>query len=294
MGHSSIKNRPEQIAVFDPKRVRPFAGQPRKHFAGIEELASSIKEVGQICPGLVTRISGDKRFDAQLVDGERRLRACKTAGVKFRAEIIAVADDKERFAISFASNFGKQEHNAMEIANGLQRLRDAGKTLKQIAAIAGASDGWVTTYLRFLKLNPRLQKLMTEFDGNGYAKLKTSVADELASTPDDFQSECAALIEANPYLTLREIRRLRDKRDKSNGTPREIPSPALWKLRNVLGVFADRIRGYVDMPGADFREMIEKDAASVRSDVVAELTDLRDSFDGLIEILEKKKANVCA
>jgi ParB-like chromosome segregation protein Spo0J len=56
----------------------------------------------------------------QLIDGERRLRACTMAGVPFRAEVregaAAGADVEELFATSFAANFGKQNHDAIEIA----------------------------------------------------------------------------------------------------------------------------------------------------------------------------------
>ena len=80
---------PKVFAVqsFDPFRVRPLPNQPRKRFRGIGELASSIAEVGQATPGVVTLVKDDPEFDAQLVDGARRLRACKNLGRPFRAEV---------------------------------------------------------------------------------------------------------------------------------------------------------------------------------------------------------------
>jgi len=67
---------PQTFLLLDPFRVKPFADQPRKRFRGIEQLAKSIRLVGQVTPIVVTpcRESG---FDAELVDGERRLQACR-------------------------------------------------------------------------------------------------------------------------------------------------------------------------------------------------------------------------
>jgi ParB-like chromosome segregation protein Spo0J len=47
------------VEEFDPRRVRPLPGQPRKRFRGIRELAASIAEVGQLAPGIVTRVDGN-------------------------------------------------------------------------------------------------------------------------------------------------------------------------------------------------------------------------------------------
>jgi hypothetical protein len=52
--HDAFLTEPRTLE-FDPKRVRPLPDQPRKRFRGINELAASIAEVGQIAPGLVAR-----------------------------------------------------------------------------------------------------------------------------------------------------------------------------------------------------------------------------------------------
>lgn len=156
-----------EILEFDADKVRPLPGQPRKRFAGIAELAASISEIGQSCPGIVTLITDDadrgaEGYEAQLVDGERRLRACKRAGVPFRAEVRDPAALEELFVASFAANFGKQSHDAMEIAEALDRMRRAGKSGEQMARIAGKSVAWVTQHLSLLKLEPAVQQLMVE------------------------------------------------------------------------------------------------------------------------------------
>ena len=97
--------------------------QPRKRFRGIPELAASILEIGQTSPGIVTVVTDDPMYDAQLVDGERRLRACQVAGVRFRVEVWPDEHSTDaRFVASFGANFGKQDHDPQEICAGLCRL----------------------------------------------------------------------------------------------------------------------------------------------------------------------------
>ena len=91
------------IEEFDPARVRPLPGLPRQRFAGIEELAASIRRVGQRTPGAVTLVEGDPKVEAQLVDGERRLRACRLAGKPFRAEVVDPGSADAAFVESVAS-----------------------------------------------------------------------------------------------------------------------------------------------------------------------------------------------
>lgn len=148
------------VRSFDPDRVKPLPGQPRKRFGGIKELAASISEVGQTCPGIVTLLVNDPKFDAQLVDGERRLRSCKLAGKRFRAEVRPAGDPEEVFVASFAANFGKQNHDVLEIAEGLARMQKAGKSVEQLARIAGKSQGWVYQHLGLLKLCPDVRAML--------------------------------------------------------------------------------------------------------------------------------------
>ncbi len=150
-----------KIEPFDPHRVRPLKGQPRVRFRGIRELADSILEIGQTNLGKVILINGDPDFDAILVDGERRLEACKLAGVLFEAVVVEnLGDDDQIFTLSFASNFGKQPHDCLEIATSLGRLRKMGKSQKQMATICSASTAWVSQHLAILDLDPDVQKFL--------------------------------------------------------------------------------------------------------------------------------------
>src|SRR3989344_916572 len=78
-----------KVFLLDPNRVRPFPDQIRKRFRGIPELAQSIKAVGQTTPIKVRLLEDGGDFDAELVDGERRLRAC----LSISRHVKAIVDD---------------------------------------------------------------------------------------------------------------------------------------------------------------------------------------------------------
>lgn len=65
---------------------------PRTRFTEIDSLAASIAKDGQIEPGIVQRIAGTDTY--KLIEGTRRLMACKKAGVaSFRAQIVPETAD---------------------------------------------------------------------------------------------------------------------------------------------------------------------------------------------------------
>ncbi len=142
-----------RVLLLDPSRVRPFADQPRKRFRGIPQLAGSIQAVGQVTPIVVTAVDDDPNFDAELVDGERRLRACVWGGMKVRA----VFEDEamhNRYVHSIAANFCRQSHDAVEIMEAVLTLKDAGSTSEEIAKIFGTTVTWVSQYASLQKLSP--------------------------------------------------------------------------------------------------------------------------------------------
>ena len=138
--------RKSEIQEFNPRRVRPLPDQPRKRFTGIKELAASITEGGQAVPGIVTLVGDSPDFDCQLVDGERRLRACVLAGVEFRAEVRAGGSVEDIFVASFVANFGKQDHDCIEIAEGLSRMQRGGRaSIRWRGSPASPTAGCVNT-----------------------------------------------------------------------------------------------------------------------------------------------------
>ncbi|MFA6411042.1 MAG: ParB/RepB/Spo0J family partition protein, partial [Candidatus Buchananbacteria bacterium] len=152
---------PKTIAI-NPFEVRPLPGQIRQHFAGVKELADSIKEIGQVMPIIVTELrSPSGPYRVQLVDGERRLAACQY----LKRGIVAFVTDgslepEEIYALSVAANFGRQPHDPIEILQAILTFKKYGKTNEQIARVFGKSVAWVCQHYLLRKLDPIVQGWM--------------------------------------------------------------------------------------------------------------------------------------
>jgi ParB/RepB/Spo0J family partition protein len=289
-----MSRRRTNVEEFDPARVRPLPDQPRKRFRGIPELAESIREIGQQSAGIVTLVADDPKFDAQLVDGERRLRACKVAGVPFRAEVRAAADAEEIFAASFASNFGKQDHDCIEVAEALDRLRRSGKTWEQLARIAGRTMGWVGHHLALLKLHPDVRAMMIPEDDEEKPRLTLMLAQLLAPIDDHAkQIALAKKITNGDGLSLAAARRLILRERAAAGDDAGYVRNAgtgrtLRRIESILEDLSDRMGVYLDMPGPEFNRLIDSADVFTRRQLVKLLNDAGESLADLADAVQKR------
>lgn len=270
---------------FDPDRVKPLPGQPRKRFRRIPELAASIRRIGQSCPGKVTLLQGDKDFDAQLVDGERRLRACKLARVKFRAEIESSGTDAEIFRKSFGANFGRQDHDVMEIARAVQRMQDDGSTIEEIAEIAGMSSVWVSTHKSLLRLAPDVQDMLVPDDDDA-SKLTFSIALLLLPLEHKDQRRLAREI-VSKDLGLAKARRMVLKFRGEIGL--KMTRSGRHKMRSMGSIasaveeMSTKLGIYEDMPGQEFAAMIASLDPRERVIMVERMEDLAMTLESMAE-----------
>ncbi len=135
--------------------VNPF--QPRSNFneESLEELASSIRELGVIQPITVRKIDFNQ---FQLVSGERRYRASKLIGLKTIPAYIRIANDMESLEMALVENIQRQDLDPIEIALSYQRLLDEiNLTQEKMSERVGKKRSTVTNYLRLLKLDPIVQ-----------------------------------------------------------------------------------------------------------------------------------------
>lgn len=140
--------------------VNPF--QPRSSFNDeqLEELASSIKELGVIQPITVRKVERNKY---QLVSGERRLRSSKLAGLKSIPAYIRIANDQEALEMALVENIQRQDLDPIEISLSYQRLIDEiNLTQEQMSTRVGKKRSTITNYLRLLKLDPIVQTGMRD------------------------------------------------------------------------------------------------------------------------------------
>lgn len=131
--------------------------QPRTIFdeESLEELASSIKEIGIIQP-ITVRKSVDGRY--QLISGERRLRATKLAGLRKIPAYLREAEDDNLLELALVENIQREDLDAIEIAISYQRLIDECElTQETLSQRVGKKRATVANYIRLLKLPAEIQ-----------------------------------------------------------------------------------------------------------------------------------------
>ena len=144
------------IVEIDLETIEVNPYQPRTHFdqEALQELASSIKELGVIQPITVRKV--DDVF--QLVSGERRFRASKLIGNKSIPAYIRIANDQEILEMALVENIQRKNLDPIEIALSYQRLIDEIQlTQEELSIKVGKKRSTVTNYLRLLKLDPIIQ-----------------------------------------------------------------------------------------------------------------------------------------
>jgi ParB family chromosome partitioning protein len=133
----------------------PF--QPRTRFdnQSLEELATSIRQVGIVQP-LTVRETGDGRY--QLIAGERRLRAARMAGLTHVPAYVRTADDTAMLEMALVENIQREDLDAIEVAITYQRLiEEVNLTQEQLSDRVGKQRSTVSNYLRLLKLPAEIQ-----------------------------------------------------------------------------------------------------------------------------------------
>lgn len=161
---------------LDQIEVNPF--QPRSSFneEQLEELASSIRELGVIQPITVRKVERNKY---QLVSGERRYRASKIADLKSIPAYIRIANDQEALEMALVENIQRQDLDPIEISLSYQRLiEEINLTQEEMSVRVGKKRSTITNYLRLLKLDPIIQTGMRDgFISMGHGRALVNIDD---------------------------------------------------------------------------------------------------------------------
>lgn len=145
------------IVELDLEAIEVNPHQPRTFFSeeALQELATSIKELGVIQPITVRKMDFNKY---QLVSGERRYRASKMLGLETIPAYIRIANDEESLMMALVENIQRQDLDPIEIALSYQRMIDeVNLTQEQMSEKVGKKRSTITNYLRLLKLDPIIQ-----------------------------------------------------------------------------------------------------------------------------------------
>lgn len=209
--------------------------QPRVQFEpeALEELAASIRSQGVLQPIVVRPVESGY----EIVAGERRWRAAQLAGLSEIPAVIRELDDTTAAAVALIENIQRENLNALEQANALQRLIDEfGMTHQQTADLIGRSRASVSNLLRLRELPADVKRhLETGELDMGHARALLGLSDK------GVQSELAAKI-VKQNLSVREteamVRKAQPSLSGQKGAAGSNKDPDIARLEQEL---ADRL-----------------------------------------------------
>jgi ParB family chromosome partitioning protein len=224
--------------------VNPF--QPRTSFKDeqLEELASSIRELGVIQPITVRKVERNKY---QLVSGERRFRSSKLAGLKSIPAYIRIANDQEALEMALVENIQRQDLDPIEISLSYQRLIDEiNLTQEQMSTRVGKKRSTITNYLRLLKLDPIVQTGMRDgFISMGHGRALVNIE----NAEDQINIYQKVLKDKLSVRATEEFVRQYNKKDTGGAKPKLDNSAYKAKQKNISKFFGTKVNIKVNQKG---------------------------------------------
>jgi ParB family chromosome partitioning protein len=159
------------------EKLLPNPSQPRKNFdeEKLAELAETIRLQGIIQP-VIAKEAGDGSYI--IVDGERRVRAARIAGLAEVPVILRRYSDEKHVEVSLVANIQRSDLNPIEEAAAYKQLMEI-ENLGQdeVAARVGKNRATVANALRLLKLPKEMQaSIQKEELSAGHARAVLSVS----------------------------------------------------------------------------------------------------------------------
>ena len=163
LGGAKLSNpKNNTILELELDKLVPGQFQPRSkmHKENLEDLVNSIKSEGILQPVIVKSLASG-RFE--IVVGERRWRAAKTAGLKVIPAIVRELNNDQTAKISLIENLQREDLNAMDVARGLKRLQmEFNLSQEELSSAIGKSRSAVANLLRLMNLSPETKNALEE------------------------------------------------------------------------------------------------------------------------------------
>ena len=171
IGDTKVDANTNKLSISEIVRNRY---QPRKNFdqENLNELTNSIKERGIIQP-IIVRKSVDQKSKYEIIAGERRWLAAQNAGLHEVPVVITEADDLKSLEFAIVENVQRYDLNAIEEAEGYQRLiDDFFYDQEKVAKFIGKSRSHISNCLRLLSLpNEVINLIQNNKLSQGHAKV---------------------------------------------------------------------------------------------------------------------------
>jgi ParB family chromosome partitioning protein len=191
----------EALLMLPVDQLQVGRFQPRKEMdpARLQELADSISAQGIVQPIVVRKISTDQY---EIIAGERRWRAAQIAGLQEIPVVRRDVNDQVAMALGLIENIQREDLNALEEAEALQKLcKEFNMTHQQVADAVGKSRTAVTNLLRLIELHPDVKRML------GDGQIEMGHARALLSLDFTMQSDAAQKVLARG-LTVRATEQL--------------------------------------------------------------------------------------
>ena len=206
--------------------------QPRKDMAdeALEELAASIRSQGIIQP-IVVRPIDDNKYE--IIAGERRWRAAQIAQLDVVPCLVKPIPDDAAVAIALIENIQREDLNAMEEAQALDRLMvEFNLTHQQVADAVGKSRTTVTNLLRLNGLQDSVKILLEHGDIEmGHARALLAIDNELQSSLANQVAEQGMTVRQTEALVKKSLQADNHQEDKKQ----KVEDPDVARLQNKLG-----------------------------------------------------------
>jgi len=213
MRPQSEKSGSVSAVAIDQIDANPF--QPRSDFdpVELESLAESIRVQGVLQPILVrAHPTAPERY--QIVAGERRFRAAMQAGLTEIPVILRDMDDSDAAVVALVENLQRQDLNAIEEAEGYQRLlTDFGLTHESVGYAVSKSRSHIGNTIRLLRLPAAVLKVVRS------GTLSSGHARALINAPNP---EALAEQIVKRGMSVRQTEMLVNKTVAARGAPRTV------------------------------------------------------------------------
>ena len=208
-----------------------FSGktQPRKSFndQSLESLSESIRSSGIMQPIVVRKTEFDDKYE--IIAGERRWRAAGIANLKKVPVIVRKVDDKKSLVLSLIENIQREDLNAVEEAEAINKLiTNYNLSHQQASTSLGKSRSAITNALRLLTLDKKIHDYIVN------KSLEMGHARALIGFDKDKQIKLAKKIIAE-NLSVREVESIvKGRVSKSKNTKKILKDPNIGALEEKL------------------------------------------------------------
>ena len=213
-----------QLFYCPIERLIPNPYQPRQRVQdeSFQELVQSIAEKGVLQPILATRTEVADQY--QILAGERRWQASKTAGLAEVPVLLRETTPAEALELALIENIQRRDLNCIEEALAYRRLNDEFHlTQQELAQRVGKDRSTVANLLRLLQLPPGIQDdVVNERLTMGHARALLAVSDPQA------QSRLRDLV-VERQLSVRETEKLLARNPKAARTAAEPDNDAHYR-----------------------------------------------------------------